>query len=211
MNEYEAVFIGQRYKEHKDAQTAIDLAQTSILIVSKGVRYEQPLYRGAVGRRPLLRVDLKKLNDPARDKSMAARIGTHPRILGALLGLDEMKGHLQNARDFIEKYAKDGGCVVEFGCNGGRHRSVGGASCLSAVAVELGYSVTLVHYSLEHWSSMRCGGTCRECQDVTAGLDLCKRHGWAQVTAMPVGARHTVSSRRGPPPPPPPAGHRLQR
>ena len=55
MNEYEAAFTGQRYREHKDAQTATDLTQTQVLIVSKGARYEQPLYRGAVGLRPLLR------------------------------------------------------------------------------------------------------------------------------------------------------------
>ena len=45
---------------------------------------------------------------------MSAHIGTHPRILGALLDHGEMRGHLQNARDFVEKYARDGGCVVEF-------------------------------------------------------------------------------------------------
>ena len=138
---------------------------------------------------------------------MAAHIGTHPRVLGALLEHDEMKAHLRNARDFVEKYAKDGGCVVEFGCNGGRRGSVGGASCLLAIAVELGYSVTLVHYSSEHWSHMRCGGACRECQDVAAGLDLCKRRGWVQMAALPLAApaeRHTTS-RRGPPPPPPPS------
>ena len=137
---------------------------------------------------------------------MAAHIGTHPRIFGALLGLEEMKGHLQNARDFIAKYAKDG-CVVEFGCcNGGRHRPAGGVSCLSAIAVEFGFTVTLVHHSSEHWSSMRCGGTCHECNDTSSSLDLCKRFGWIQMTALPVGERRTVS-RRGPPPPPPPPSH----
>ena len=79
-NEYEAAFTGQRFSRQKDAQVAIDLAQTQVLIASKGSRYEQPLYRGEVGRRPLLRVDLKNLNDPDRDKTMSAHIGTHPRI-----------------------------------------------------------------------------------------------------------------------------------
>ena len=44
MNKYEVAFIGQRFSKHKDAQIAIDIAQTQVLIVSKGSRYEQPLY-----------------------------------------------------------------------------------------------------------------------------------------------------------------------
>ena len=98
-NDPAKAFIGHRPSEHKDAQTAIDLVQTSVLIVSKGARFEQPLYRGAEGRRPLLRIDLRKLYDPSTNKSMAAHVGSHPRILGALLALDEMKAHLVNARE----------------------------------------------------------------------------------------------------------------
>ena len=52
-----------------------------------------------------------------------------------------MKEHLRNAKDFIAKYAKNGGRTVEVGCNGGRHPSVGGALCLAAVSVELGYRI----------------------------------------------------------------------
>ena len=43
MNEYEAAFTGQRFRRQKDAQAAIDLTQTQVLIASKGSRYEQPL------------------------------------------------------------------------------------------------------------------------------------------------------------------------
>ena len=96
MNEYEEAFI-----DHKDAQTAIDLRQTDVLIVSKGARYKQPLRRGAVGKRAILRVDLGKLFDPSEDKEMVTHVGSHPRILGALLSLNEMKERMSNIKGFM--------------------------------------------------------------------------------------------------------------
>ena len=43
-------------------------------------------------------------------------------------------------------------------------------SCAAAIAVEVGLSVTLVHYSSEHWQEMRCGGSCFDCRNTSRGL-----------------------------------------
>ena len=46
--------------------------------------------------------------------------------------------------------------------------------------------MTPVHYTSEHWREMRCGGSCNECQDVSAGLEVCRRFDWVQMNARPV-------------------------
>ena len=65
------------------------------------------------------------------------------------------------------------------------------AAALSSLDVVADATATLVHYSSEHWSSMRCGGTCRECQDVSAGLDACKRYGWIKMIDCAACRRET--------------------
>ncbi|CAK9049460.1 Putative ABC transporter ATP-binding protein/permease [Durusdinium trenchii] len=104
------------------------------------------------------------------------------------------RSHLRNAKDFIEKYAKNGGCTVEV-------KLVATVAAIDQLAEHHG--ARRGAGASEHWRERRCGGACNDCQ-ITKSLEACKNFGWIQIWPHFQSIRNTLNVTPAPPLPPPP-------
>ena len=194
---YHTNVTGYHSTDFQEIQQKVNEAlngETQIIIVTRGRRFAQ--HRLDSGR-STMHMGCEDLHDPNESGDLRPHIGWHKAILKGLCGLSRFGEHINSILEFVRDHKNDR-ILVDLTCKSGRHRSVGEGFTVLHCVRALGYEAELIHTSSWKWTEMRCGGVCRDCNDIQASLKEIQ-HLIPRVQPVTIRARGSVASSRSRP------------
>ena len=184
---------GFHSSNYQEIQQKLDDAlrgETQVVIVSRGRRFSQHRMDSS---RATIHMGCEDLRDPNESGELRPHIGWRKAILRGPCGLSRFVEHVNSILEFIREH-KNERILVDLTCKSGRHRSVGEGLTVLHCLKALGYEAELIHASSWKWTGMRCGGVCRDCNDLAGSLREIQ-HLIPRVQTVTIRARGSVASR----------------
>ena len=168
-------------------------SETQIIIVTRGRRFSQHRLDST---RSTIHMGCEDLHDPNESGELRPHVGWHRNILKGLCSIGRFIEHINSILEFVRENSSRK-ILVDLTCKSGRHRSVGEGFTVLHCLKGMGFEAELIHTSSWKWIEMRCGGVCRDCNDLQGSLEQIQ-HLIPRVQPVMIRPRGSVAAARQP-------------